>query len=117
MSALERIGAVHASPVCYLLERKSRVDEAVLENLCARVGLPRPSGRLVGRGAEAVRAALPLLQPRGLFDPRVDRRPPAGLVRLIEALRADSTLDVRLVPVAVYWGRAPPRKALGYDCC
>lgn len=110
MSALERIGAVHASPVCYLLERKSRVDEAVLENLCARVGLPRPSGRLVGRGAEAVRAALPLLQPRGLFDPRVDRRPPAGLVRLIEALRADSTLDVRLVPVAVYWGRAPAKE-------
>ncbi|MFZ9708701.1 MAG: glycerol-3-phosphate 1-O-acyltransferase PlsB [Steroidobacteraceae bacterium] len=109
-NALERIGAVQASPVCYVLERRSFVDEAVLENLCARHSLPRPSGRLVGRGKEAVRAALSLLQARGRFDLRIDRRPPAALVRLIEALRADPTLDVRLVPVAVYWGRAPQRE-------
>jgi len=109
-SAPGSIGAVPGSPVCYVLERRSVTDLAVLENFCARHGLPRPSGRLVGREASAVRAAFPLLRARGWFDPRIDRRPPAELVRLLESVQADPTLDVRLVPVAVYWGRAPQKE-------
>ena len=109
-SAPGSIGAVQASPVCYVLERRSAVDLAVLENLCRRHGLPRPSGRILGRERSAVRANVPLLKPRSLFDARIDRRPPAELIRLIEALERDSTLDVRLVPVAVYWGRAPQKE-------
>ena len=100
-SVLGTIGAQRAAPVCYLLERRSSTDVAVLENLCARQGLPTPSGRLVGRGKEMVRAAIPLLQARGFFDARIERRAPAELVRLIEVVRADPSFDVRLVPVAV----------------
>jgi glycerol-3-phosphate O-acyltransferase len=109
-SAPGKIGVVQASPVCYVLERRSAVDLAVLENLCVRHGLPRPSGRILGRDQAAVRAAVPLLRPRGLFDERPELRPPPELVRLIEALENDSTLDARLVPVAVYWGRAPQKE-------
>ena len=109
-SATESIGAVQASPVCYVLERRSAVDLAALENLCVRAGLPRPSGRILGRKKSAVHAAIPLLRTRGIFDPRIDRRPPAELVRMIEALERDSTLDVRLVAIAVYWGRAPQKE-------
>ncbi|MCX7052265.1 MAG: glycerol-3-phosphate 1-O-acyltransferase PlsB, partial [Proteobacteria bacterium] len=47
---------------------------------------------------------------RGFFDRRIDRRPPPELVRLIEALQADRGFDVRLVPMAVYWGRAPQKE-------
>jgi glycerol-3-phosphate O-acyltransferase len=32
------------------------------------------------------------------------------MLRLIEAVQSDSTFDVRLVPVAVYWGRAPQKE-------
>ncbi|MBU6377953.1 MAG: glycerol-3-phosphate 1-O-acyltransferase PlsB [Gammaproteobacteria bacterium] len=109
-SAPGSIGAVQAAPVCYVLERRSAVDLAVLENLCLRHGLPRPSGRILGREQTAVRATVPLLRARGLFDARIDRRPPPELVRLIEALERDPTLDARLVPVAVYWGRAPQKE-------
>jgi len=109
-SATDSIGAVQASPVCYVLERRSAVDLAALENLCVRAGLPRPSGRILGRKKSAVHAAIPLLKTRGFFDPRIDRRPPAELVRMIETLERDSTLDVRLVPIAVYWGRAPQKE-------
>ncbi|MGB8327384.1 MAG: glycerol-3-phosphate 1-O-acyltransferase PlsB, partial [Steroidobacteraceae bacterium] len=35
---------------------------------------------------------------------------PQPLALLIEALRADPALDVALVPVAVYWGRAPQKE-------
>jgi glycerol-3-phosphate O-acyltransferase len=109
-SAPGSIGAVTAAPVCYVLERRSAVDLAVLENLCVRHGLPRPSGRILGREQSAVRAMVPLLRTRGLFDARIDRRPPPELVRLIEALDRDPTFDARLVPVAVYWGRAPQKE-------
>ncbi len=106
--AVARIGA-EGAPVCYVLERRSLTDLAVLENLCARHHLPRPGERLPVPGG-SIRSALPLLQPRGIFDRRIDRRPPAQLLRLIEALDADPARDVRLVPVAVYWGRAPQKE-------
>jgi len=109
-SAIASIGAVQASPVCYVLERGSAVDLVTLANLCIRHGFPRPSGRIVGRNGSVVHAAISLLRTRGIFDPRIDRRPPAELIRLIEALERDPTLDVRLVPIAVYWGRAPQKE-------
>ena len=108
--AIERIGAVTAAPVCYVIERRSVVDAALLEAICKRHRLPSPAGRLVGRGKGEVRATLPLLQARGWFDPRIDRRPPPELLRLIDALRADPGLDARLVPVQVFWGRAPQKE-------
>jgi glycerol-3-phosphate O-acyltransferase len=109
-SALARIGSAQAAPVCYLLERASATDEAVVENLCLRHGLPRPSGRLIGRGISSVHAAQPLLRTRGWWDARIDRRVPADLVRLVEAVQGDPSFDVRLVPIAVYWGRAPSKE-------
>ena len=105
--ALRQIVAATAAPVCYVLERRSAADVALVADICRRNGLPPPDGRLVGRRADAVRATLPLLTKRGFFDRRIDRRPPPELVRLIEALQADRGFDVRLVPMAVYWGRAP----------
>jgi glycerol-3-phosphate O-acyltransferase len=108
--AVARIGAVPGAPVCYVLERRSRFDLATLQNLCAQHGLPPPDGRILGRGGRAVRASLPLLQPRGLFDARLERRPPEALLRMLEVLRTDPGYDVRLVPTAVYWGRAPQKE-------
>ena len=108
--ALRQIVAATAAPVCYVLERRSAADAALVTDICRRNGLPPPDGRLVGRRADAVRATLPLLTKRGFFDRRIDRRPPPELVRLIEALQADRGFDVRLVPMAVYWGRAPQKE-------
>ena len=100
-SAFAGIGAQRAAPVCYVLERRSATDVAVLANECARHGVPSPHGLLVGRSGAAVRAALPLLQTRGPFDPRIDRRAPPELLRLITTVQLDASFDVRLVPVAV----------------
>ncbi|MCU0758716.1 MAG: glycerol-3-phosphate 1-O-acyltransferase PlsB [Steroidobacteraceae bacterium] len=108
--SIARIGTVPAAPVCYVMERRSRVDLGALEIACGRHGLPPPGGRILGRGGRAVGAALPLLRQRGLFDARIERRPPPALAAMIEAVRADPGFDVRLVPVAVYWGRAPQKE-------
>ncbi|MFO1455124.1 MAG: glycerol-3-phosphate 1-O-acyltransferase PlsB [Steroidobacteraceae bacterium] len=108
--AVARLGAVPGAPVCYVMERRSRADLGALEVVCGRHGLPRPGGRILGRGSRAVGAALPLLRQRGLFDARIERRPPPALAAMIEAVQSDPGFDVRLVPVAVYWGRAPQKE-------
>jgi glycerol-3-phosphate O-acyltransferase len=96
--------------VCYVLERRSASDLAVLQNVCVRERLPRPGRRLLARQLRNVRSSFALTQSVGLWRTRLDRRPPELLLSLIDALRRDPGLDVSLVPAAVYWGRAPSKE-------
>jgi glycerol-3-phosphate O-acyltransferase len=96
-------------PVCYVLERRSVSDLAVLQQACLALRLPRPGRALRGLGKE-VRSYFYLTQPHGFWSTRPDRRPPPQLAQMIRALRADPAADFNLVPVAVYWGRAPQRE-------
>ena len=96
-------------PVCYVLESRSVTDLAVLQNACVRLKLPRPQKRLLPR-AKDLRSFFYLSRPHGFWDERIDRRPPPQLQQMIAALVADPQLDIELVPVAVYWGRAPQKE-------
>ncbi|MGQ0835395.1 MAG: glycerol-3-phosphate 1-O-acyltransferase PlsB [Gammaproteobacteria bacterium] len=98
-----------ASPLCYVLERRSATDLAVWENVCVRMKLPRTSKRLMPAARE-LRSSFHLMRPLGLWDERLDRRPPAELVQMIATLRRNPGLDIDLVPIAVYWGRAPQKE-------
>jgi glycerol-3-phosphate O-acyltransferase len=97
-------------PVCYVLERRSTADLAVLQQACTALRIPGP-GRRLATGAPELRAYFWLTQPRGLWGQRLDRRPPRQLSQMIAALRADPGADFDLVPAAVYWGRAPQKEA------
>ncbi len=99
-----------SSPLCYVLERRSITDLVVLQNACVAFKLPRPKKRLTAQLRE-LRSFFYLAQSRGFWNERLDRRPPPALVQMVRALRAHPPLDVDLVPVAVYWGRAPHREA------
>lgn len=100
-----------AAPVCYVLERYSAVDLAVLHKLCANAKLPRPRRRVLPGKDGGPRAAFALERPVGyLWRTRLDRRVPGELTALVEALRADPALDVALVPCGIYWGRAPQKE-------
>ncbi len=96
--------------VCYVLERRSITDLAILQRACVRLKLPRPGKRLLG-GSSDLRSYFYLSRPRGFWDERLDRRPPPQLDQMLAALDADPNFDIELVPVAVYWGRAPQREA------
>ena len=96
-------------PVCYVLERHSVTDLAVLQNACVKLKLPRPQKRLLPL-AKDLRSFFYLSRPRGFWDERIDRRPPPQLQEMIAALARDPRIDVELVPVAVYWGRAPQKE-------
>jgi glycerol-3-phosphate O-acyltransferase len=96
--------------VCYVLERRSITDFAILQRACVRLKLPRPRKRLLGDTCD-LRSSFYLSRPRGFWDERLDRRPPPQLEQMLAALDSDPGLDIELVPAAVYWGRAPQREA------
>jgi glycerol-3-phosphate O-acyltransferase len=100
--------AARPRPVCYVLERESLTDFAVLNNVCAEHNLPRPTRRLMMGGKRADRAYFELTR-RSLFSRRNAARAPRYLVQLIDAA-AHSEFDVDLVPVAIFWGRAPHKE-------
>ncbi len=96
-------------PVCYVLERRSAVDLAVLQNVCEQMHLLRPRRRRLGRRGELC-SHFYLSRLRGFWNERLDRRPPPQIEQMLRALDADPQADIELVPVAVYWGRAPQRE-------
>ena len=95
--------------VCYVLERCDVTDLAVLQNACVKLKLPRPQKRLLKESRDVL-SFFYLTRPLGFWDQRIDRRPPRELVQMVRALRLDPALDIDLVPVAVYWGRAPQKE-------
>jgi glycerol-3-phosphate O-acyltransferase len=99
-----------ASPVCYVLERDSVADLAVLCNVATRMQLPYPDKRSGNLPVEQRRSYFDVARRRRFWDATDTRRPPPHLLALVEALRGDSVRDVLLVPTAVYWGRAPQKE-------
>jgi glycerol-3-phosphate O-acyltransferase len=95
--------------VCYVLERRDVTDLAVLQNASVRLKLPRPQKRLVKQSRDLL-SCFYLTRPLGFWDERIDRRPPPELVQMVRTLRLHPDVDVDLVPVAVYWGRAPQKE-------
>src|SRR3954468_22586800 len=97
-------------PVCYVLERDSRADLAVLCNATERLHLPYPEKRSGNLPIEERRTYFDVGRRRHFWDATDLRRPPPHLQALIETLRNDAVRDVLLVPTAVYWGRAPQKE-------
>jgi len=103
--------AARTRPACYVLLSESIADLAVLNEVCARQRLPRPTRRLLIAGRRAGAAYIALERRVGFFAARIDRRPPRQLVELLTAARTDPAFDVDLVPVSVFWGRAAPKES------
>jgi glycerol-3-phosphate O-acyltransferase len=103
--------AARPRPVCYVLERESQTDFAVLSMVCNRLRLPRLERRLLIGERRADKAYFELIRPAGLFTTRQALSAPRYLLQLIAAACADPTVDIDLVPVAIFWGRAPHKEA------
>ena len=103
--------AARPRPVCYVLERESQTDLAVLSMVCAMLRLPRLERRLRIGKRRADKAYFELIRPTGLFTTRHAVRAPRFLVQLVAAAAAYPEVDVDLLPVAIFWGRAPHKEA------
>ncbi len=91
--------AARGRTVCYVLENDSHTDLAVFENACASLHMARPE-----RCFALARHTL-------FMGRRSRRRAPRQLTQLVAAAAADSAFEIDLVPVAIYWGRAPQKEA------
>jgi glycerol-3-phosphate O-acyltransferase len=102
-----QLGVPDGAIVCYVLESKSLSGLLVLDQVCLEHSLPRPSAPLDRLGEP--RAIVML---RSGPNPRRGRAPrtPSRLTRLVQAVRVDPGLDAQLVPVSIFWGRAPDRR-------
>ena len=102
-------GLTPGRPVAYALEKRSLVDIAVLEYVCRERGLPMPLAPLPEDGRLGV-AVLFLERRAGFFGSRVDRRTPQALRDLAAAASTDLAFEADIVPVSLFWGRAPGRE-------
>jgi len=102
--------AARPRPVCYVLEWESQADLAILSTVCAQQNLPRPERRLLIGGMRTGQAHFELLRRPGMFASRSTPRAPKFLVQLITAAAAQPDFDIDLVPVVIFWGRAPHKE-------
>ena len=102
--------------VCYVLEVDSLSNLLILDRACRDADMPSPLQTLHGSGLGRKRAYLGL---PGAMQMRDQRRPEQRdeetaaahpLARLIQAHRENPALDVQLVPVSIFVGRAPERR-------
>jgi glycerol-3-phosphate O-acyltransferase len=112
-----------ARPVCYVLEDYGLSNALVLERACREAGLPSPLQPLPGDPLGRKRAYVALSRRNAgsalnraanlatnTPQPPV-RRHSDSLARLLDAHRTDPALDVQLVPVSIFIGRAPDKNS------
>ncbi|WP_245156487.1 glycerol-3-phosphate 1-O-acyltransferase PlsB [Agrilutibacter solisilvae] len=106
-------------PVCYVLEDYGLSNALVLERACREAGLPSPLQPLPGDPLGRKRAYLALsrrnVSTLAPLNTLTGSPPPSAkthsesLARLLEAHREHPELDVQLVPVSIFVGRAPDK--------
>lgn len=105
---LARLSA-HKGPICYLVEMHGIADSAVVEQVCERLKLPRGDVALIAAGIQGF-PLLHLDRRVGFTGDRIDRRTPDQIRKLVRTTLAQPDFDVALVPVGVFWGRAPGKE-------
>ena len=115
-------------PICYVLEDYGLSNALILDRACRQAGLPSALRPLAGDPLKRKRAYVALSRRNAgstlgkAADMAVDiatgkplkkmtrpARHSEALARLLEAHRVDPSLDVQLVPVSIFVGRAPDR--------
>lgn len=99
-----------AVPVCYVIERYGLSDTLILEQACREAGMPEPLRPFDVAGLAKQRAMFALSRRDGWWFQRPRSRTHSEtLAQLLDALRAHADLDVQLIPVSIFVGRAPDR--------
>ena len=96
--------------VLYVLERQSLADLLALAIVCRSIGLPSPLRPFRLGTAREPRTVVALERRAGWLRKRPDRRVPKRLTRLAAAAGAAADFDIDLVPVSIFWGRAPSKE-------
>jgi len=97
-------------PVLYVLEKGGLADRAALSLVCKQRKLPLSTDALnYGQATESSSVDV-LRHRRGFMFRRYRLVKSQRLQRLINARLDDTPGEIQIVPVAVYWGRAPDKE-------
>ncbi|WP_141455007.1 glycerol-3-phosphate 1-O-acyltransferase PlsB [Pseudoxanthomonas sp. z9] len=107
---------VDGRPICYVLEDYGLSNALILDRACRDAGLPSPLEPLpVGGdplGRKRAYVALSRRNASTLIPDQISAKTHSGsLAKLLEAHRANPDLDVQLVPVSIFVGRAPDKQS------
>lgn len=106
----DSLGLQPGKPVCYVLRNRSLSDLLVLEHECRKAGLPRPYAFIQQGSQSGDQAYFYLTQQRGLLLQREHPEASNTLETLVHQVETDLDTDIQLVPVSVFWGRAPDKE-------
>ena len=100
-----------ALPVCYVTERYGLSDTLILEQACREAGLPEPLQPVQFGSLRKQRAMFALSRRDGwLYRRPRSRTHSETLAQLLDSVRSQPDLDIQLVPVSIFVGRAPDRQ-------
>jgi glycerol-3-phosphate O-acyltransferase len=102
-------------PVVYVLEDYGLFNALILDKACRECGLPSPLVPLPGDPLQRKRAYLALSRRSSsnsiIPEQRGGKTHSDSLAKLLQAHRLRTGLDVHLVPVSIFIGRAPDRQS------
>ena len=99
-------------PVCYVMENYGLSNALILDRACREAGLPSPFAPLPSDPLGRKRAYLALSRRGGGAAQGTKKKSYSqGLSRLLMSHRISPDMDVQLVPVSIFVGRAPARQS------
>lgn len=98
-------------PVLYVLEIGGKTDRAALSIAAGALSLPPPSAPLHFAGLTESSSIVELQKHRGLVFRKQHHVLSDRLKRLVEAGHHEQAGELQIVPVSVYWGRAPDKES------
>lgn len=109
------LGIDTTKPIIYLLRTHSVTDQFALKKSTQALGLPKPTDAIEVEGKE-LPACLFLQQPRSVLTRKVKITNIADdVTKLFHIHREHPELDLQIVPVSIFWGRAPGRTFSGWS--
>lgn len=109
------LGIDKNQPIIYLLRTHSVTDQLALKMSTNALGLPQPNNTIHVAGHELA-GCLFLQQPQSVLTQKIKITNIADdLTRLFQIHRDNPKLDLQIVPVSIFWGRAPGRTFSGWS--
>ncbi len=101
------LGIDKNKPIVYLLRTNSVTDQIALDISTKSLGLPSPNKDLVVNGHK-LSQCLFLEEPESLFTKKNKHTDISEVfTQLFHLHREDKEIDLQIVPVSIFWGRAP----------
>ncbi|GAB3014544.1 glycerol-3-phosphate 1-O-acyltransferase PlsB [Bowmanella dokdonensis] len=115
MDIHQELGLDREKPVIYLLHTHSATDLIALQQAAGQLGLPDPM-RDIHLAGHTYPANLSLEQPQGLFSRKVRSTAVAdNFIEILRIQRENPEMDLQMLPVSVFWGRAPEKSKPGWS--